>query len=98
MLMKPLREYVDILLMFAESSCELVDESTFTNFAKVQALDEAGCLSGIDTSTVKERSLIDVALTPKGAQMLTEWNGLIERGSLKGRVLAGLELMPATRR
>jgi hypothetical protein len=89
---KPLQEYFDTLSAFAERSYEKLNKSSGLDLDKVKALYEAGFVSGYDATTMDAGfALINASITPPGAVVLAEWNTLLERASLRGRVLSALE-------
>lgn len=85
----PLQRFFGVLLRFAETKRD-IDESD-PDFWIAHALRKEGCLSGDDTASLDCRQLEDVRITAKGAVVLAEWRLLIERSTVRGRILANVE-------
>ncbi len=78
--------------MFASKSYDKVGENTEgVNFDRVSSLIELGYLSGEKRIVLGFVTHHNVSLTASGAAILAEWNHLLEKCSLKGRILVQAE-------
>ena len=89
---EPLKEYFKILCMFALSKYETVNKNTTKiDVSKVGDLINQDCLSGIDTSNLSYEEYRNVKITTHGAVVLAEWSTILEKQSIKGRVMNIIE-------
>ena len=86
-MLKPLKEYFDILLMFASNSFDTIDENSNVNLEKLNQLIKAGYISAEISETKDWLIFNHVCITPSGLNILFEWSLLIEKNSIKGNLL-----------
>lgn len=88
----PLQEYFDVLMRFARAPADSLDRTSGVDLNKVSALFGEGALLGVETSNLSDgKSWRRVSLSARGAVMLAEWQSLLERGTIRGRVMANVE-------
>ncbi len=90
MSIQPIKDYFDCLSLFAGKSFERIDRNSGMDMAKISALIQQGCLSGIDASTTDGHTFFDVAITPNGAVVLAEWQTFLRLNSLQGKIMETL--------
>lgn len=88
---KALRAYFETLCMFADAPVAHVDKQTGVDIERVRGLFEAGCLMGIDVSTIDGYAYADVRISAHGAEVLAQWQAMIDRDTLRTRLLATLD-------
>lgn len=85
----PLQRFLGVLLRFANEEGDIDERDP--DFWIAQALWKEGCVSALDTSNLEGHRLQSVRIAAKGAVVLAEWRLLIERSTVRGRIVANVE-------
>ena len=87
---EPLQRYFDCLSSFAVFSFDSLDDSYGIDLELVKNLLEQGCLSGRNNSSSSGKHFSNIAITPHGAVVLSEWAALLRDSSFEGKFMSVL--------